>query len=205
MVLITGVAKLLGDALSMALGDTMSESAEHAYIRGEQKREEWEYKEHPQGEIDEMVQIYTEQHGFTEEDARTIITTMTKKPAYTDFFISHMMVQELGEVPPEAGDSPLKNGLVTFVSFMIFGFIPLLAYIIFYAAGYHNGGGQLGICAATVLVTLFALGALQARIIRQSIIKQGTLMMVNGGIAAAAAYLIGWGLQQALNVKEPEC
>jgi hypothetical protein len=52
-------------------------------------------------------------------------------------------------------------------------------------------------------VTLLC-SALQAFIIKQSILKQGVLMMVNGGLAAAAAYLVGWGLQKALGTSD-EC
>lgn len=205
VVLVTGVAKLLGDGLSMAMGDAMSEAAEHSFIRGEHARETWEYENYPEGEIDEMVEIYKDQHGFTEEDARTILTAMTRKPGYKEYFVRHMMVQELGQLPPDEDASPIKNGVITFVSFMIFGFVPLLAYIIFYGAKYEDGKGQLGICAAVTLLALFALGALQAWIIKQSIVKQGLLMMVNGGVAAASAYLIGWGLRVALDVKEGEC
>ena len=39
---------------------------------------------------------------------------------------------------------------------------------------------------------------LQAKIIRQSWLKQGALMVINGGLAAGASYLVGWGLQQAV-------
>jgi VIT1/CCC1 family predicted Fe2+/Mn2+ transporter len=83
---------------------------------------------------------------------------MTKKKEYSDYFVDHMMVQELGQVVPDASDSPVKNGVITFISFMIFGFVPLLAYIIFYGAKYNDAGGQIGICAAVTLATLFGLG-----------------------------------------------
>jgi hypothetical protein len=44
--------------------------------------------------------------------------------------------------------------------------------------------------------------AVQARIIRQSMLKQGVLMAINGGMAAAAAYGIGRGLQAAFDLNE---
>ena len=40
--------------------------------------------------------------------------------------------------------------------------------------------------------------ATQARIVRQNWFKLGSLMTINGGLAAAASYLVGWGLQQAV-------
>lgn len=42
VLLLTGFAKLLGDAISMGCGDALSEQAEHSFIRGEHKRETWE-------------------------------------------------------------------------------------------------------------------------------------------------------------------
>lgn len=148
--------------------------------------------------VDEGVQIY-QSKGFTAEEATQLINLMTKKPEYTNYFIDHMMVQELGQVVPDPSASPLKNGVVTFISFIVFGFIPLLGYIIFWATDYHDKSGQLGITCGITLFTLFALGATQAKLIKQSLFKQGLLMMINGGLAAGAAYLAGWGLQRALS------
>jgi VIT1/CCC1 family predicted Fe2+/Mn2+ transporter len=39
-----------------------------------------------------------------------------------------MMVEELGLI--EETESPIKNAIVTFVSFAIFGFMPVLPFII---------------------------------------------------------------------------
>ena len=124
VVLITGVAKLLGDALAMGLGDAISERAEQTHIRGERDRERWEMANFPEGEVAEMVEIYKEK-GFSESEARAVLGAMTAKPAYTDYFVDHMMAQELGQLVPDDGENPWFDGLVTFCSFMIFGFIPL--------------------------------------------------------------------------------
>ena len=134
-----------------------------------------------------------------------VLTTMTSKPEYADYFVDHMMLQELGLVVPDADENPWWDGLVTFVSFMIFGIIPLLPYIGFYATNYTNPRGTIGICAGVTIVTLFALGALQAYIIRQNMFVQGLLMAINGSVAAAAAYGIGYGMQQAFGVSVSEC
>ena len=125
VVLITGVAKLLGDGLAMGLGDAISEGAEHTHIRGERERERWELANFPEGEAAEMIEIYKEK-GFSESEARAVINTMTSKPAYAEYFVDHMMAQELGQLVPDDGENPWFDGLVTFCSFMIFGIIPLL-------------------------------------------------------------------------------
>ena len=125
VVLITGVAKLLGDGLAMGLGDAISEGAEITHIRGERDRERWELANFPEGEAAEMIEIYKKK-GFSEAEARAVIRTMLSKPAYAEYFVDHMMAQELGQLVPDDDENPWFDGLVTFCSFMIFGIIPLL-------------------------------------------------------------------------------
>jgi VIT1/CCC1 family predicted Fe2+/Mn2+ transporter len=197
VVLLTGFAKLIGDALSMGLGDCISEQAEQAHIRGERKRELWEFQNYADGERKEMVDIYVSK-GLSVEDATRIIDIISK-PAYEGFFVDHMVTHELGLVVPDEGDNPVKDGAVCFLSFMFWGSIPLWLYVIFYGAEYHDVNGSFGICIAVTLLCLFGLGAMQAQILQQSRVKQGFLMMLNGGLAAAAAYLVGWGLQQSVS------
>ena len=108
------------------------------------------------------------------------------------------MIQELGQRVPDDDDNPMIDGAVTFASFMFFGSLPLWPYCIFLGAKYQNYNGMFGICIAVTVVTLFLLGAIQAKILRQNMVKQGVLMTLNGGLAAAASYLVGWGLQRAV-------
>lgn len=197
VVVITGFAKLLGDGLSMGLGDCISEQAEMDHINGERKREVWEFENYVEGEISEMIEIY-KQKGFSHEDASKVIKTMAK-PEYKDFFIDHMMIQELGEQTPGEDEHPVKNGAMCFLSFMFWGTIPLIPYCIAFPTKYHEASGLLGICVGITLISLFLLGVQQAHILKQSWLMQGTGMMLNGGLAAGASYLVGWGLDKAVN------
>jgi VIT1/CCC1 family predicted Fe2+/Mn2+ transporter len=197
VVVITGFAKLLGDGLSMGLGDCISEQAEMDHINGERKREMWEFDNYAEGEISEMVEIY-QQKGFSREDATKVIKTMAK-PEYKNFFIDHMMIQELGEKTPGEDEHPVKNGAMCFLSFMFWGTIPLIPYCIAFPTKYHDQDGLLGICVGITLISLFLLGMQQAHILKQSWLVQGSGMMLNGGLAAGASYLVGWGLDRAVN------
>lgn len=183
VVILTGFAKLLGDGLSMGLGDCISEQAEQNFILAERRREEWEYANFPDGERAEMVAIY-EGKGLAKADAERLIAILTSKPEYKDFFIDHMMQQELGQAVPGEDENPLKDGAVTFFAFLFWGTIPLIPYLIFYGINYHNTGGQFGIVIGVTLLCLFGLGAMQASILRQSLWKQGIGMMVNGGLVS---------------------
>jgi VIT1/CCC1 family predicted Fe2+/Mn2+ transporter len=184
IVLILGFANLIADGISMAIGDYLSTRAENEYNLAERQREIWEVENYPEGEKKEMVELYIEK-GIGKEDARTIVDIIAKhKKAWVDI----MMVEELGIV--EEDESPLKNAVATFLSFGLFGFIPLSTHLLSYSVPALQDHAFL---MASVLtgVTLFLLGALKVRITEKNWLKSGIEMLVVGGVAAAAAYLIG--------------
>lgn len=60
----------------------------------------------PDEEKQEMIEIYRDRYGFTEEDADSLVNITFK---YREFFVRHMMVEELGLMATE-GPSPLRRG-----------------------------------------------------------------------------------------------
>lgn len=185
--LILGFANLFADGLSMAIGDYLSTKAEREYNRNERKREEWEVNHYPEGEKKEMIEIYAGK-GITKKDAASMVSILSKnKKAWVDV----MMVEELGIV--ESDESPLKNAIVTFVSFGIFGVIPLLAYLASKAIPLFAINTFLTACVSTA-VTLFALGAIKVKITGRNWLMSGIEMLFVGSIAASVAYLIGYVL-----------
>lgn len=117
-----GFANLVADGLSMGMGEYLSAKSEHDYIAAERDREEWEFDNYPEGEVKEMIDLYKER-GFSEEDASNVMHILKNN---RKFFIDHMMVQELGLMPPGEDESPLKQGAVMFCAFFVFGLVPLL-------------------------------------------------------------------------------
>jgi DNA damage-binding protein 1 len=61
----------------------------------ERQRERWEVENFPEGEIQEMVQLYTG-FGVTEGDAHLVAKTLSK---YPEFWVEHMLLHEIGIVP----------------------------------------------------------------------------------------------------------
>ncbi|MGV8163143.1 MAG: VIT1/CCC1 transporter family protein [Candidatus Nanoarchaeia archaeon] len=185
IVLILGFANLVADGLSMAIGDYLSTKAEREYHAAEREREAWEVKNYPEGEKQELVEIYMDK-GLPEKDAKIIVNTMAK---HEKAWIDVMMVEELGIV--ESDESPLKNAFVTFFSFALFGLVPLLAYVLSMWLGIFASATFFVACILTG-VTLFTLGALKVRVTGKNWFTSGFETLIIGGITAAAAYLIGY-------------
>jgi VIT1/CCC1 family predicted Fe2+/Mn2+ transporter len=193
VILLMGFANLIADGLSMGFGDYLSSQAEFEYTRAEHKREKWELDNYPEGEKQEMVELYVAR-GMTQADAESVIEVMSK---YKNFFLDVMMVEELGLMPPDESDSPAKNGMVTFVAFVVFGFIPLMSYVLAGATGASDVANFVAACVLTAC-TMLALGAAKAKFTNQSMVKSALLMLLNGGMAAVAAYLVSWGIAEAM-------
>ncbi|MCX7031729.1 MAG: VIT1/CCC1 transporter family protein [Spirochaetes bacterium] len=184
VVLILGFANLVADGLSMAIGDYLSSKSEQEYRKAERAREAWEVEHYPEGEKKELRELY-EAKGISGPDARQMVETVSRHPkAWVDI----MMVEELGIVPDE--ESPLKNALITFVSFSVFGFVPLIATILARFVPFL-ARNSFPVSAGMVAVTLFSLGAVKTKITGRPWLGSGLETLVVGGITAAAAWGVG--------------
>lgn len=198
VVIMMGVANLVADAISMGLGDYLSEKAEMEYVAQEQAREQWEMDNFIEGEISEMADIYV-QKGFTRPNALDILNRMVLN---RQFFLEHMMVQEIGVMPVDENAQPALKGAVTFTSFICCGSVPLLVYIGLYDS--IEKDVVFSIASGAVSLTLFSLGCLKAKLIQQdpvAIVKSGVVMFLNGAFACSTSYLLGWSLESLLDVE----
>jgi vacuolar iron transporter family protein len=185
VVLILGFANLVADGISMAFGDYLSSKAEGEYGRNERKRENEAMSKSKKVPLAHMIRIYMKQ-GFNRKQASSIAKVVCKnKEACVEVMLNH----ELGISKP--GGNPVKNALTTFGSFAIFGFVPLIAYVF---ANFIPlfGGYTFEVASVLTGLTLFVLGAVKYKITGMNWFKSGMEMLLIGGGAAIAAYLIGY-------------
>ncbi|MEX2578640.1 MAG: VIT1/CCC1 transporter family protein [Verrucomicrobiales bacterium] len=187
VILILGFANLVADGVAMAFGDFLSTRAERQYQAAERTREEWELEHFPDGEKQELIEVYREK-GLSEADAATMVDILSRHPGV---MVDTMMVEELGIL--EETESPLANALVTFASFVFFGFIPLLIFVVRHLTGI-DVDGLLWACALTG-ATLFGLGAIKGRVSLGRWWVSGIEMLLIGGIAAVTAFFVGRALE----------
>ena len=176
IILVMGVANVLADGISMGHGDYFSEKAEVDYVNTQYKREKWEMDHYLEGEVTEMVELYTEKYSIPEREARGLLENMVKYPT---LFLDHMMVVELELMPPDNSASPLKNGIVTFSSFVFFGMIPLAIYVATeeFVWACVSTAGALGI-----------LGWVRGTFTKDNRVKSAFVTILNGACSAGVAY-----------------
>jgi VIT1/CCC1 family predicted Fe2+/Mn2+ transporter len=184
IILIMGLANLLADGVSMAVGGYLAVKSEHEYYNREYARENWEVENFPQGEKEELSEIF-QQQGYVKEDSDKMIGILsTNKKSWVD----QMMLLELGLLKDDK--KPIVSGLVTFVAFLIAGAIPLIGYLITNASG-ATGQTSFMVSAGVSAITLFGLGSAKSRVTGLNPIRSGIEMLVVGGLAATVAYMVG--------------
>ncbi len=184
VIIVLGVANLIADGISMAFGDYLGTKAENDYINVKREGELWKARNDAAQEKKDMVELYIEK-GIPAAEAKTVVDIVSQ---HEKSWVDIMMVEKLGLI--ESTESPVKNALVTFVSFVLFGSIPVLIYAVAKFIPFVATHTFLTACILTG-VTLFILGTLKIWFTKQSWYRAGTEMLVLGGLAATAAYLVG--------------
>ncbi|MBI2133068.1 VIT1/CCC1 transporter family protein [Candidatus Woesearchaeota archaeon] len=182
IVLILGFANLIADGLSMAIGDYLSSKSEQEFQGAERAREEWEVDNYPEGERKELAELY-QSKGLGKADASKIAALLSKN---RKVWVDVMMAEELGIV--ESYASPSKGAIITFFSFAGFGIIPLVSFIFLPVFR----GNPFLVASLLTAASLFFLGALRVRFTSRNWFVSGFEMLAVGGIAAFAAYAIGF-------------
>ena len=86
----------------------------------------------------------------------------------------------------ERHTNPLTAALITFVSFVVAGLVPLLPYVVF------RGDGSVFFFTAIVTgLALFLAGALRSHFTHRGFMVSGAEMLIIGGIAAGIAFTLG--------------
>ncbi|XVF79963.1 hypothetical protein PTKIN_Ptkin15bG0032400 [Pterospermum kingtungense] len=109
-----------------------------------------------------------------------------------------------GMVPPHQGEDqkPWKNGLVTFMAFVVFGAAPLLSYIILKPSTDDDLVMFIGACFMSA-IALALLGIARAKIAGKNYPMSVGIVLLNGAVAAASAYFLGWMLRNVTGLEEP--
>lgn len=188
IVIILGLANLIADGFSMAVGKYSSDSAELERIQKVRRLEHESIHTKPEEERQEIRDILSKQ-GFSGKCLECATKTVTKDE---DVWVDMMMKHEF-HVSDEA-IYPERSAVVTFIAFNTVGFVPLIAYI-FIPSTPENASMLFFVTSILTIVALFAVGAVKSRFTDRTWWMSGMGTAAIGGSAAAIAYLVGFLLR----------
>lgn len=176
--ILTGVAGLVAGAISMGLGEYTSVRTQNDQVAGELAKELHELHHNPDGEADELVDMWTAR-GLPQRLARQVADVLKANPQQA---LRVHAQEELGVVPDEL-PSPWTAALSSFVCFSLGAAVPLLTYLF----GFDSLLAALAVGGAG----LFVAGALVARFTHRRWWVSGLWQLLLGAAAAGATYVVG--------------
>ncbi len=184
IVIVLGIANLIADGFSMAASNFLGTRAEKQERDLARAREEQEILTDPEGEREEIRQIFALK-GLSGQTLEEVVDTLTSDPKR---WVEVMMTEEHG-YGAQTG-SAIKAALMTFGAFVVVGAVPLVSYLLNWVRP-ETLKDPFWLSAIMTGVAFFAVGATKSRFVAQRWIWSGLETLLIGGVAASFAYVIG--------------
>lgn len=189
VVIILGFANLLADGFSMSVGSYLSTKSEKENYDKHKAIEYWEVDHLPEKEKQEIREIY-EAKGFKGDLLDKAVEVITED---RDRWVDVMMKEELEM--SEENKSPLAMGSFTFLSFLLFGFVPLLIYVVDYFS--PQDVNLFWVSSVLTGITFCVIGYLKSLVNQTNRLRSVLETLFLGGAAAVLAYFVGDVLERA--------
>ena len=180
IILLSGVALMLTQAVSMGAGTYLSIKSQGEYYERVLEQEKREMEEVPEIETEEVREIYRK-HGFQGNALKDIVKKITSNKKT---WLSVMMAEEFG-FTKKTVENPLIATLVMSLSVILGVFVPLIPHF------FLTSTPALTASIIATIAGLFVFGTAKSIYTKRSWLKSGLEMMAVGGLAALAGYLIG--------------
>jgi VIT1/CCC1 family predicted Fe2+/Mn2+ transporter/rubrerythrin len=179
IVIISGVAGALADALSMGSSGYLAAKSEQEVHAHQIEMERHEMRLMPDLEEEELALIY-EAKGLPKDRAQETARHMMQDPAQA---LNAMVREELNIHPAEL--APLKDGVVTGTATAVGAFIPIAPFLVMEHAS------AVWVSLAVSMLAHFAIGAARSLFTGRGIWASGRDMFIVGFGVAAVGYLLG--------------
>ena len=190
VVIVLGMANLLADGFSMAVSNYLGTRSRREEVEKAKEDESWQIEAYPQGEYREVREIFARK-GFRGATLDRIVETITRDK---EVWIDTMLEEELNL--QKATASPWRAAVVTFIAFLLFGFIPLIPFVFPIPVGQH-----LFLISGGLSAVAFALlGMWKGAMLNRPVLRSGLQTFLIGSIAAVLAYGVGAVLHSLFGV-----
>jgi VIT1/CCC1 family predicted Fe2+/Mn2+ transporter len=186
VVLASGVAAGLAEALSMAAVGYSSNAARGELFRSERAREYRHLRDAPEVERQEVRRIYAGK-GFRGELLDRVVDTICANP---DVWVSVMMAEEHGLADVDRGQG-LRSAAVIGVASLVAAIVPTVPFAFF------GIGASMAIAVALGALLLFGLGAYKARVTAGRWGRSGLELTIIGMASGLAGYAIAAAIARA--------
>jgi len=187
-VLLTGLVIITVESISMGVGSYISTKSSLDITKRSLKEKKLEIFESPQKQKELLQKIYIKD-GWPKTMAGKMAMTAAKNKK---MFFQEMTFHGL-RITSDSSINPIKNGLFMFISYIIGGSIPLIAYF------FLPIKQALIVSVIITLIGLFCLGVGTSRFTKRTWWKSGFELLTLAGIAALAGYFIGYYAELFLN------
>ena len=186
IILALGFANLFADGFSMAASNYLGTKSEHDDWRRLQDIENRHIDVAPEGEREEVRQIFARK-GFDGAELERIVELIT---ADRERWVQTMLMDEYGL--PHSVRSPWIAALCTFTAFLICGLAPLVPYLF---------GSEHSLTLSILLtgIVFFFIGSVKSRWSTSAWWHSGSTTLAVGAIAASVAYFTGVVIKQLLS------
>ncbi len=180
LILLTGFAGLLADALSMAGSGFLAARSEQEVRQHHLALERAELKFMPEEERQELIGIF-KRKGIPRGEAATIAAHLMENP---DVALSQLAREELG-IDPESPASPSREGIVTGIATALGAFIPLIPFI------FLTKSIAIWVGVGISMAAHFLVGAGRSIFTGRPAIRSGFEMFLVGMGVALLTYFLG--------------
>lgn len=189
VILILGFANLFADGFSMAVGKYLSDKTDRELYEKLRNTEFRHLREKPEVERKEVFEIFSG-YGLKGKTLENAVDSVVSDP---ENWVEIMMKHEFG-MNNTLGENHFKGAIVTLISFIVIGFIPLFAYSFRGVLGISEKATFVFTCISTLLA-LFIVGAVKSKFSLRAWYFSGIQTMLIGGLAASIAYFVGFFLK----------
>ena len=180
IVIAGGLAATFAESISMGAVAYTSTIAESEHYQSELKREKWEIENHPEGEREEIRQIYAKR-GFSGQLLEDVVAKITQNKKV---WLEVMMAEEL-KLQPIANKQALRSAIIVGISALVGSLVPLFPFFLLSLAPAFT------ISIIISALTLFFVGAYKASVTIGNWFRSGLELTTIGIVSALIGYMVG--------------